>query len=51
MYVAARGTSARCSTCGSKTYPNGRRILFCKECNLSFDRDENAARNILYKGC
>jgi putative transposase len=51
MYVAARGTSARCSMCGSRTYPNEHRTLYCAECNVSFDRDENAARNILAKGC
>lgn len=50
IYVDARGTSANCSTCGSRTYPNGQRTLFCPRCNLSFDRDENAAKNILARG-
>jgi putative transposase len=50
-YVAARGTSVKCSMCGSRTYPNAHRTLYCPECDVSFDRDENAARNILAKGC
>ena len=51
-FVAARGTSANCSICGSKTteYPNGRRTLYCPRCDISIDRDVNAARNILAKG-
>ena len=51
-YVAARGTSVNCSKCGSRTttYPNGRRTLHCSECDISVDRDVNAARNILAKG-
>ena len=51
-YVAARGTSVNCSICGSRTiaYPNGRRTLFCPKCDVSVDRDVNAARNILAKG-
>jgi len=49
-YVAARGTSVNCSICGSRTYPNGRRTLFCPRCGISIDRDVNAARNILAKG-
>src|SRR5712691_5941666 len=45
-YVAARGTSANCSICGSRTttYPNGRRTLHCSTCDISVDRDVNAAR-------
>ncbi len=48
-YVAARGTSANCSICGSRTYPNERRTLQCSRCDISIDRDVNAARNILAK--
>jgi len=48
--VAARGTSVNCSICGSKTYPNGRRTLYCSTCDISVDRDVNAAKNILAKG-
>jgi putative transposase len=50
IYVSARGTSATCSTCGSKTYPNGQRTLFCPKCGISMNRDENAAKNILERG-
>lgn len=50
IYVTARGTSVNCSICGSKTYPNERRTLYCPNCKVSFDRDENAAKNILAKG-
>jgi len=49
-YVAARGTSVNCSICGSRTYPNERRTLHCSRCDISIDRDVNAARNILAKG-
>ena len=51
-YVAAWGTSSRCSTCGGRTSqsPNGPRLLCCQTCRSTFDRDENAARNILAKG-
>src|SRR5438445_1490880 len=50
VYVAARGTSVNCSICGSRTYPNGRRTLHCSKCDITVDRDVNAARNILAKG-
>ena len=49
IYVTARGTSANCSICGSRTCPNGQRTLFCARCGISIDRDVNAARNILGK--
>ncbi len=47
LYVSARGTSAKCAICGSITIPNANRTLFCPNCRTTFDRDENAARNIL----
>ena len=50
FYVAAWGTSAKCATCGSRTYPNADRTLHCPNCRITFDRDENAAKNILAKG-
>jgi putative transposase len=52
FYVPAWGTSTKCSICGNKTIelPNEHRTLYCQKCNLKFDRDENAARNILAKG-
>jgi len=49
-YVAAWGTSAKCSICGSKTFPNEDRSLYCPKCKTTVDRDVNAARNILAKG-
>ena len=50
IYVTARGTSATCSTCGSRTYPNEDRTLYCPECRTEMDRDVNAARNSMAKG-
>lgn len=50
IYVAAWGTSAKCSTCGSKTFPNENRTLYCQMCKTTVDRDVNAALNILAKG-
>ena len=51
-YVGAWGTSSKCSICGGRTRqsPNGHRLLRCTECHREYDRDWNAARNILYKG-
>jgi putative transposase len=48
--VNARGTSAKCSTCGNRLIPEENRQLHCPSCNLSVDRDVNAARNILALG-
>jgi len=50
LYVTAGGTSAKCSMCGSKTFPNEDHTLFCPRCKKTVDRDVNAARNILAKG-
>jgi len=50
IYVAAGGTSAKCSKCGSRLNPNGRRTLYCPKCEVLMDRDENAAKNILARG-
>ena len=50
VYVDAWGTSSRCSICGCKTYSNEHRQLYCPKCNISVDRDVNAARNILARG-
>jgi putative transposase len=47
IYVDARGTSARCSMCGTKTVPNEHRLLYCPNCRISFDRDVCAAKNVL----
>ena len=50
VYVDARGTSSKCSICGCKTYPNEHRLFYCPKCNISVDRDVNAAKNILARG-
>jgi len=44
------GERVKCATCGSRTYPNADRTLHCPNCRITFDRDENAAKNILAKG-
>jgi len=49
-YVDARGTSVNCSICGSRTYPNERRTLYCPACRTIVDRDVNAAKNIMKRG-
>lgn len=52
IYVNARGTSAKCSICGSRMtrIPEENRRLKCQSCGLMIDRDVNAARNILALG-
>jgi putative transposase len=50
IYVRAFGTSARCSMCGHRVLPEENRKLHCPNCNLTIDRDVNAARNILARG-
>jgi len=52
FYVPASGTTARCSICGTRTreIPNEYRMLYCQECELKYDRDENGAKNTLAKG-
>ena len=47
IYVNPRGTSARCSICGSGMKPEENRKLKCRSCGFTVDRDVNAARNIL----
>lgn len=48
-YVSPRGTSAKCSGCGNRLFPEENRQLRCSNCGL-VDRDANAARNILSAG-
>ncbi|MFX1536466.1 MAG: zinc ribbon domain-containing protein [Promethearchaeota archaeon] len=43
--VVARGTSQRCSSCGSKGERHGK-IFICPHCHRQLDSDLNAARNI-----
>jgi putative transposase len=50
IYVRAFGTSAKCSMCGHRVLPEEDRQLHCPNCNLTVDRDVNAARNILARG-
>jgi putative transposase len=50
VYVDAHGTSAKCSKCGDKMFPEENRMLKCSKCGLIIDRDVNAARNILAEG-
>jgi putative transposase len=50
--VNPRGTSQRCSACGSLVRKAlGDRVHACSACGLVLDRDENAARNIYDLGC
>ena len=53
--VSERNTTRVCSFCGALTGPTGKDMLVvrhweCPECGAGHDRDENAARNILYAG-
>jgi len=53
--VSERNTTRVCSFCGALTGPTGKDMLVvrhweCPECGAGHDRDENAARNILYVG-
>ncbi len=49
-YVKASGTSSKCAVCGSKMVPEEHRMMFCPRCTVAFDRDINAAKNILARG-
>ena len=51
--VDPRGTSQRCSACGSvpeKAIALGVRVYRCASCGLEMDRDVNAAKNVLQRG-
>ena len=53
--VSERNTTRACSFCGTLSGPTGQDMLVvrhweCPECGAGHDRDENAARNILYVG-
>lgn len=43
-------TSQCCSTCGTINKSEASKIYSCTKCNKSYDRDINAAKNILLKG-
>lgn len=47
--VNPKNTSRMCSECGSITQQTTYRLHICMECGAVFDRDYNAARNILYR--
>jgi len=48
VFVNPRNTSKTCSVCGHiQDMPLSQRTYTCPECNLSLDRDHNAAINIL----
>ena len=53
--VSERNTTRACSFCGTLSGPTGQDMLAvrqwdCSECGAEHDRDENAARNILFAG-
>ncbi|HXX72665.1 MAG TPA: transposase [Candidatus Acidoferrales bacterium] len=52
IYVNPAGTSRKCSMCGSRMarIPEEKRLLTCRSCGFTVDRDVNAARNILARG-
>ena len=48
--ISAAGTSSRCAECGGKLNSEAYRIVRCRKCRVSVDRDENAGHNILARG-
>jgi putative transposase len=55
VVVSERNTTRVCSFCGTCAGPTGKDMLVvrhweCPVCGAGHDRDENAARNILYVG-
>lgn len=47
VVVPSPGTSSRCSACGFKMKLNGELVHTCSNCGVKWDRDENAAKNLL----
>ena len=43
-------TSKGCSFCGKLQNIGSKKVYHCEKCNHTFDRDQNAAKNILMKG-
>ena len=50
VYVDPRGSSVKCSVCGSRTRKSGGRTIWCPECGAVMNRDINAARNLVARG-
>jgi putative transposase len=50
IYVRAAKTSSICSICGCEITECSERKVWCGRCQRSFDRDENAALNIVKRG-
>jgi len=50
IFVNARGTSAKCSRCGNRMFPEENRMLYCPACKLRVDRDDNGAINVRKRG-
>jgi putative transposase len=46
-YVNPRGTSRNCPDCGSRVAPLADRKLYCVKCDITWDRDVLASRNIM----
>ena len=50
IYVPPQKTSSTCAICGSSVTECTERKVYCCQCNKIFDRDENAALNIVKRG-
>jgi putative transposase len=46
-FVSPRGTSRNCPDCGSRVAPLAGRKLYCPKCDLTWDRDDLASKNIM----
>lgn len=49
-FVDERYTTKTCSSCGCLSDPKASKIFNCSHCEMTFERDINAAKNILLKG-
>jgi len=50
IYVNPKGTSSYCPECGNRVSKKSYDLLYCKNCNIEWDRDYLAAINILKRG-
>jgi len=50
IYVHPAKTSSTCAICGSQISECTERLVYCRKCNRTVDRDENAALNIVKRG-